>query len=29
MRTALCVRGPDDPVDAKGHARIRSFDELP
>jgi enolase-phosphatase E1 len=28
MRTALCVRGPDDRVDAGEHPRIRSFDEL-
>jgi enolase-phosphatase E1 len=28
MQTILCVRGPGDPLDAHGHARIRSFDEL-
>ncbi len=28
MQTVLCARGPNDQVDAKGHARIRSFDEL-
>jgi len=28
MHTALCVRGPDEPPDGRGHARIHSFDEL-
>jgi enolase-phosphatase E1 len=27
MRTALCVRGPDDPADAHGHGSHSPFDE--
>jgi enolase-phosphatase E1 len=28
MQTVLCVRGPNEPADASGQIRIRSFDEL-